>query len=355
MLKARGGKARSMIRHWFVVPPLDGPPSGGTLYNRELLRELSSRPQRFGVLELEAAESALRAGAGGYFWVDSLFLDRFESLWQKNDGRHRLALIAHYLPSLVEHGDGLSRAQLSRAEAFALSHVDAALAPSAFMKRTLLRLGLVRPERCFVVEPGGFARDRLERPVRADGVRAVMVANVTAGKGVATFLRALASELSPHDALKLTIVGRLDAESSYARDCQELVRTEPALEARVSFAGCCSPTQVVAELSASNLLVSASRMESFGMALAEGRTLGVPVVALGAGNTKALVDPAAGGTLVGDLRALARVCRDLSRDRPAHERAAALAFQHARAPRSFADAADDFMAQLSMAGLTAGT
>jgi glycosyltransferase involved in cell wall biosynthesis len=343
-----------MVQHWFVVPALDGPVSGGTLYNRELLSELQKLGARVSAIDLPRATQALSAGSPGCYWVDSLFLDHFQALSLAKRAPQTLGLIAHYLPSLVEHGDELGAAQLTHAEAFALTRADAVLAPSSYLKDTLLGLGLARPERCLVVEPGCFAPAALAEPVSTDGVRALVVANLTPGKGVAPFLRALGAELTRDDELELSVVGRLDLDPRYAEVCSALIRTEPSLRARVRFAGGLAPSQVVERLSRCNVLVSASRMESFGMALAEARTLGVPLLARSGGNTRFLVDAASGGLLVESDQALARACCELARDRRAHARAAELAWRRVRAPRSFAAAAADFLAQLAPADFAAG-
>jgi len=335
------------LKQWFITPTLDGPISGGTLYNRGLLTALSQQGIPVSRLDESDAERALGAGEPGGYWVDTLFLERFESLWRANRARRTLGLLVHYLPSLVEHGDALELAQLSRAEAFALSHADAGLAPSAYMKSTLERLGFAKPERCLVVEPGSVIAGRIAEPATCDGVRALLIGAVTPGKGVEPFLRALGAELTGDDGFTLDIVGGMGADPSYAQSCRALVDASPRLRERVTFAGSLPPEHVVTKLASSNLLVSASRMESFGMALAEARTLGVPVAARRGGNSATLIGAGAGGALLESDRALACFCLNFARDRGAHRRAAELAWRHARPPRSFADAARDFVAQLS--------
>src|SRR5438876_7446904 len=143
-----------MTDHWFVVPPLEGPPSGGTLYNRELVRELQNLGLPIRTLELVAAVDTLAAGAGGVYWVDTLFLGHFAALVRANRQGRTLGLLAHYLPSLVEQGDGAARETLRHDESHALAHCDIALAPSVYMKRALSRLGLAAGSPCLVVEPG---------------------------------------------------------------------------------------------------------------------------------------------------------------------------------------------------------
>jgi glycosyltransferase involved in cell wall biosynthesis len=340
-----------MAEHRFIVPALDGPPSGGTLYNRELLRALERQRRAVDTLEPPAARAALQAGAPGVYWVDSLFVADFPALVGANLRRRPLGLIAHYLPSLVERGDDVGPDQLRSEERFALAHADVVLAPSRYMQRALVRLGLAERARCLVVEPGCLATGVAAEPTAVDGVRGLLIANVTPGKGVEPFLRALALELCEADCFRLDVIGGLDVDASYARRCQQVVERHPQLAHRVTFCGRLSAPQVIERLSGSNLLISASRMESFGMALAEARTSGVPIVALARGNVPSLVSRDSGGMLADDDRALARACVDLTRDRAAHRRAVGLARAEARPPRSFTDAARDFEAQLSATGL----
>ncbi|HXK18297.1 MAG TPA: glycosyltransferase family 4 protein [Polyangiaceae bacterium] len=338
-----------MPEHRFIVPDLQGPPSGGTLYNRELLRELKSLGTPASTLEPDLALAALQAGEAGVYWVDTLFLEHFEALWRANRQRRVLGLLAHYLPSLVAQGDAVPTEGLRRDEAFALAHCDVVLAPSGYLKRALIRLGLAAP--CFVVEPGCLTHGLAANETGSAGVRALMIANLTPGKGVEPFLRALSQQLRAEDAFQLEIVGRLDLDAACARACQNAVQEHAELSRRVVFSGGLSPTQVSERLLASNLLISASRMESFGMAVADALTVGVPVVALGRGNVIELVDAAAGGVLAASDDELALACLTLARDASAHARAVELAQSRPRRPRSFADAAADFVRQVSASDL----
>jgi glycosyltransferase involved in cell wall biosynthesis len=344
-----------MAKHWFIVPSLDGPASGGTLYNRELLRELQSAELELCIVDTTTARNALQAGEKGVYWLDSLLLGHFAALARANRERRPLALIAHYLPSLVEQSDGATPENLSADESFTLAHCDAVLATSQFMARSLARLGLATQAKRLVVEPGCLSPGIAPEPSELDGVRGLMVANLTPGKGVAAFLSKLALELRPHDSFQLDIVGRLDFEPAYARLCQAVVAQHFELTRRVTFVGGLSPQQVVERLPLSNLLISASRMESFGMAIAEARTVGVPVAALARGNVPSLVPPSCGGMLADSDEALARACVALARDRSALHRALELARRHARPPRSFEAAARDFLLQLSTSGLARRT
>ena len=92
--------------------------------------------------------------------------------------------------------------------------------------------------------------------------------------------------------------------------------------------------QVFDQLARSALLVSASRMESYGMALAEARAHGTPILARAGGHVAAHVDPAAGGQLVADEAELAHAFVALLRRPTELERRIGLA-EAARQTRSW--------------------
>src|SRR5690606_33710116 len=77
-----------------------------------------------------------------------------------------------------------------------------------------------------------------------------------------------------------------------------------------------------------DVLLSASRMESYGMALAEARACGRPILARPGGNVAALVDPAWGGALVPHAAAVAESCVALARDRVELEARQRRAWEH---------------------------
>jgi glycosyltransferase involved in cell wall biosynthesis len=105
-------------------------------------------------------------------------------------------------------------------------------------------------------------------------------------------------------------------------------------------------------MAASNLFVSASIMESFGMALAEARTLGLPIVARAGGNVATLVHGGCGGELVTDPSELAAACLRLCRDAGEHRRRLAMARATALPPRPWSEVGREF--KLKTARLVAG-
>ncbi len=329
----------------FVVPALAGPISGGTLYNARLIAALRRRGVRCVCWQPRGSP---RAAPPRRIFVDSLYLDAMPAL-RARFPRAALYLLLHYLPALVEHGRAVGPRALSDAERAALALADGFLVTSPFMRAQLSRLGAGRrPLLC--VEPG-VALPRAPAAARGGGPpRALMLCNLVPAKGVLPLLQALRDELRARDQFVLQIAGRLDLDPSHARACRALLRRDAALRARVRLLGALPQREALRLLRGAGALLSASRMESFGMALAEARAAGVPILARAGGHVAAQVRAAAGGQLVRDEAALARAWLALVREpgeltaRRRRAQAAAGA-----AARSWDRAATELLAQLGRA------
>jgi hypothetical protein len=330
--------------HWFIVPSPDGPVSGGTLYNRMLMAALRTAHGPCHWLPLDRAAVALqRSTAEDFYWVDSLYLDHLPALARRVHPGARLGLLAHYLPSLLGGGERIGPQDVSPVEAAALQAASAFLVPSSFMRGVVRRLaGTERPVLC--VAPGCLASLSCSMP--EPPMRAVMVANLVPGKGVEEFQAGLASQIRKTDVLELSIVGSARHDPRYAKRCRALAQ-DARLRGRVRFLGELSPEQTQAHMAASNLLVSASTMESYGMALAEARTAGVPILARLGGHVATLVGGDWGGELFTTTADLVAACLMLCRTPTEHRRRMQLARARALPARPWSLAASEFTAQLA--------
>lgn len=294
-------------------------------------------------MDVPHAREALQSGRDGSYWVDTLHLDAVPELLRANAADAPLRLVVHYLPSLVTAGLSVRREGLTNAERTALDGVHGFLTTSRFMSGLLGGLG-AGVERIGVVEPGvAVARNaegRRSRPGAA--LRALLVANLTPPKGVREFLESLGRTLSREVGFRLIIVGSLEADRDYAVACRRIVETQPSLRGRVAFAGALTPDEVGHEMSRTDVLVSASTLETYGMALAEARAWGLPIIARRGGNVENIVDEGAGGALFGDSDALASGVVSLAVDPSELERRSALAVSRRRS-RTWAEAAADFV------------
>jgi glycosyltransferase involved in cell wall biosynthesis len=156
------------------------------------------------------------------------------------------------------------------------------------------------------------------------------------------FLHELAQVVPSAATFKLVIAGDLQLEAAYARDCLALCEQHPWLRDHVSFLGSVSQSELFARLERASVLVSASRMESYGMALAEARALGTPILALPGGNIAHHVAADSGGELAGTPRALAQALCALTAD-PAELEARLVRARATASLRPWSAAAADFI------------
>ncbi|MES1173598.1 MAG: glycosyltransferase family 4 protein [Myxococcales bacterium] len=329
----------------FVVPALDGPISGGTLYNRELCAALAARSCELTVCTLDEPRLASLLAAAKHAFVDTLYLDALPALTQAA-GRPLFSL-THFLPSLVTAGRAVATAELSAPEARALCTAGGFLVTSGFMREALEPL-VAKNQAILVVQPGSRARlaPPTERP-KAAPLRALLVANLLPGKGILPLLEALASGLRADDRFQLSIVGRPDANPEYAANCARAIATSTALSAHVTLQGALDHDHVLLALAEADVLLSASVMESYGMALGDARATGVPIIARVGGHAAAHVFASAGGQLVNSAEELAAACLELSRNPGALSERSQRARRNALPARPWALAADELLAQLA--------
>jgi len=332
-------------RHRFIVPDTEGPVTGGTLFNRCLLRALVELGEDACAVGDEPRDVTLNAPKPTRFWVDSLCMDELPRLCESSPARHRVGLIVHYLPSLLEQAQP-TRMTLSSQERKVLDAAHGLLVTSNYMAELVHTL---TPSQCpiVVVEPGRVVSGRARVRSRTSALSAIMIANLLPNKGVLPFLRELSARVQPADDFRLSIVGNREIAPDYARECERICCASEPLGERVQLLGASSPERVVEWLTCSQVLISASVSESYGMALAEARTLGIAVLALLGGNVAHLVQSAAGGELVSSHAALASAFLRLCRTPAELDRRAGLAQLHALAPRSWAQAASDYLRQLT--------
>jgi glycosyltransferase involved in cell wall biosynthesis len=328
------------VRLLFVTPPLAGPATGGTLYNRQLTAALLQDGVALRHSDMPHALAALGRITPDLVWVDSLYLSDVPELCRRIGPRARVGLLLHYLPSLLQRPDPESLLDLSPSEQLALQGADCVMVPSPTMGELVRRLAPGPQLIC--VEPGIDTAALAQRRPRERST-CVMVCNVTENKGVYPFLAELARCVQQADEFRLVIAGRLDVEPAYARRCVALVAEQPALAPHIGFLDGVAQPQVFEWLARSALLVSASRMESYGMALAEARAHGTPILARAGGHVAAHIDPEAGGQLVEDEGELARALVALMRRPDELERRLQLAEGKRRA-RSWRSAALEFRA-----------
>ena len=185
------------------------------------------------------------------------------------------------------------------------------------------------------------------RRLGAGPFRGLVVANVVPVKGIRSFLEALATLLNEQDRFTIEIAGRLDLDPVYAEACQRLAARSAPLRGKVRFRGALGPDDLRELYLRSNLFISASEMESYGMALHEARAFGLPVLAVDAGNVREHVACREQGILYRSASELAEGCVALTRDPERLSQLVRTAFESRSADSySWRDAAELLVAQV---------
>ncbi len=135
-------------------------------------------------------------------------------------------------------------------------------------------------------------------PGSPSGRNLLTVGPIVPSKGQDLLVRALA-ECADLD-WSCTLVGAPDLDRDFVTSLQDIA-TSSGIEDRLVLAGPLSSIALDDLRSQSDLMISASRREAYGMAVAEGLAAGLPVIATDVGGHREAVGQAADGTLPGML------------------------------------------------------
>jgi glycosyltransferase involved in cell wall biosynthesis len=293
----------------FVMPDgIDDParPSGGNTYDRNLCRGLSSigwavheHPvSGFWSAPDAAAFSALESTVrqipdGALVLLDGLVASTAPGVLVAH--QHRLCLIVLvHMPLGHRPPDGGS-GDVRASERDVLLASAAVITTSDWSCRRLMELYELSADRVHVAEPGVVPAELA--PGTKTGEALLCVAAVTADKGHDVLLESLASL----DALPwhCVCVGSLDRDPA----CAEAVRRRLArgLTERVTLAGTATGAELERAYAGADLMVLASRSETYGMVVTEALARGLPVIATDVGGVSEALGHASDGSRPGIL------------------------------------------------------
>lgn len=302
----------------FAVPGDLEAPTGGYEYARRLIAHLPEQgvrvtPLRLGgsfpapdaeaLAETAAAFAALPAGRP--LLVDGLAFGALPGTVIRHaagDSRPILALVHH--PLGLEAGLTPRRAAaLIASETEALALADGVVTTSPFTAALLVRDFGVVPDRIRVARPGTLPAERV--PPRREGETALLsVGAVTPRKGHSALVQAL-GRLRDR-AWRLTVAGALDRDPAHVGMLHGVLE-DFDLADRVVLAGAVSAEELERLYATTDIVVSASSFEGYGMALAESLARGLPLVMTRGGAADETVpDAAAVKVAPGDVKGLAR-------------------------------------------------
>ncbi len=347
----------------WVVPGDIATRTGGYIYDRRIVEGLEELGWRTAVHSLDPsfprpAAAALREARGALaaiesgriVVIDGLALAGLERVLDAENRRLCVVGLIHH-PLALETGLAEADASaLERAERSALAFVRRVVVTSQWTAR-FLGAYEVPIARIRVVEPGTDRKPAPRARVSHDALNLLCVGTLTARKGHAVLIEALA-ELRDRR-WHLICAGSLTRDPGTVEDLNRRI-CRLRLTNRISLLGELDADTLERYYERADVFVLASYLEGYGMALAEAVVRGIPIVSTTAGAIPETV-PASASILVrpGDSRALAKALASLMDDPTAR---AALAQQaqlaSARLP-SWSEAAARFATALEGLGTDA--
>ncbi len=292
--------------HMVVPEGIDDParPSGGNTFDRRVRRGLTAAGWAVHVHAVpgswprpDARSYAALAGAvrripdGAVVLLDGLVASPAPEVLVPEAGRLRLVALVH-MP--LGHGTTADRAR--KQEGAVLSAAASVVTTSAWARQVLLELYSLPGDRVHVAEPGADAAELA--PGTATAGALLSVAAVIPGKGHDVLLDALAMLAGPR--WHCVCVGSLERDPAFA-ECLRRRVLDGGLDGRVRFSGPQTGADLARSYGAADVLVLASRAETYGMVVTEALARGLPVVAAEVGGVPEALGHGADGTRPGLL------------------------------------------------------
>lgn len=241
--------------------------------------------------------------------VHSLRFTGLAALWARRIFRLPVPIIAHH-----HHVD--RDRWTSRIDARVVQQADRTITGSEFSRRQMIAEFGTSPEKIKVAYYG--ISDTYQPGVRSSHPRDVdapptiiHVGSLIARKNLPVLLHAFQDVVREVEKCRLVLIGRGPEEANLRQLAQRL-----GIETHVHFAGFVSEAEKLEFYAKSDLLVSASGLEGFGLAVGEAMACGLPVVVTNAGSLPELVIDGGTGLIapVDDRAALGAAMVRLLRD-----------------------------------------
>lgn len=284
------------IVHFVVPEGFDDPSraSGGNVFDREVAAGLAERGWDVRLARADAAFPAehilSRLPAGAVVLIDGLVASHAPAAVEAAAERLRIVVLAHMVTAAFPDADPQAVERERRARRAA----TCVIATSEWTRSELMRRERIPPERIVVATPGSAeAPAALGTP---SGRALLCVGVVAPHKGQDVLIEALRM-LDATMTWTCTIAGSITACPAYAERIGTLA-ADAGLGDRVSIAGVLTERELGEAYRRTDLVVAPSRVESYGMAVADGLRRGIPVVATTVGGIPQVVAGSGAAVLV---------------------------------------------------------
>ena len=285
-------------------------PSGGNVYDRRISRGLAGLgwsvqvrqvpgdwPSPDGVALAALARAIADVPDGGVALIDGLIASTAPQVLVPEAARIALVVLVHLPLGAAVTADEPPDAPAR--EGAVLASAAAVVTTSHWTRDCLIGSYALPAERVHVAQPGADPADPADRGAApGNGGRLLCVAAVTPLKGHDVLVAALAtlSDL----AWCCVCVGPMDRDPAFAdRIGRQVMST--GLTDRLRLTGPLHGAQLEQAYAASDLLVVASRLETYGMVVTEALAYGIPVIATSVGGVREALGTATDGRVPGLL------------------------------------------------------
>lgn len=262
----------------FIIPDPDSFPSGGNIYNRQIVDALKRVGEEVLISPLEL-EPISKINADLNIW-DTIYLDQMRDIPIGTLPGRQIMLIHHLQSMYPGPAEYFKQIELP-----ILKQMDAMWVTSHYSKDYLRNHDVSKP--AWIIPPIFNGPKFNDHKAPADSFIALIASNLVERKGVLPFLKLL-SLLEDLPDFKIFITGNHELEPDYANACMQYVNSGP-LRNWVSFLGPIPREDLFLLYHEADLYISTSFFETFGMSIQEALYYGTPVLAIRGGNTPYLV------------------------------------------------------------------
>ncbi len=265
------------MRWNFIIPNPESFPSGGNIYNRQIIDALKKTGEEVLISPPEFIQIS-KTNSDIYIW-DTLYLDQMTDVpFETLPGKH--IMLIHHLQSMYPGPPE----NFQQFELPILEKMDAFWVTSDYSKDYLRNRKVIQP--IWVMRPI-FNGPKFNGSQHPSSFKALIASNLVERKGILPFLKLLHSPGTIPN-FKIYITGNHELEPDYANACIQYVNHNN-LKNVVHFLGPIRREDLFVLYQEADLYISTSFFETFGMSIQEALYYGTPVLAISGGNTPYLV------------------------------------------------------------------
>jgi len=273
---------------FFHFPDFDAFVSGGNSYNKKFEQVL---------LENHSIQKADRISDADVVVSDTIFLKNSDELDFLNTSNYKKVIIVHHL-KYFEDNKYFEEFHL-------LKEFDLLIANSEFTSSALQKNG-IEPNKIIIIEPPIYVLETPPSKKKHNSIKALMAANWINRKGFVEMFNEIKAISSYCSNLTITIYGDSTLDKAYYENCVQIIKESPILSKIIEVKEVLAPMQLANTYQNYNLYISASKMETYGMAVKEALYNGLYVLALNKGNLPYLVKKPIQGELFENISGLVR-------------------------------------------------